>query len=237
MKRFFTIALIVIAVLVVLVYGDVVVNTPTGTLSTTATFTITWSIEGASPTIAGTLKIRNKETNEEVTIDDSLDLTKLSKQWKVSVTPGVYIFVINDGSGEKFSGDFKVINGVPLLPGSSSDGTPAAPAAPAAPAPTAPAGNSPPAQPAGNSPAAPPSPAAKPSPNSGASNSNPQNNSPAVSSSGSHSPKSTSSTTTSNTNSTTNSTTNAPKTSSASTISASFFGFVGIIVFYIVQFI
>ncbi|CAG8785303.1 20933_t:CDS:1, partial [Dentiscutata erythropus] len=162
----------------------VVVNTPTGNISTGALVTITWTINGDAPTIAGSLKIRNKATNEDTTIDEALDLSKSSKQWKVSVQPGQYIFVINDGSGEKFSGNFNVVNGVPLsdAPSDPTDGAPTSPAAtPASPA-AAPAS---PATPAGNSPATAPSSAAKP-PSSGAPNGNP----PAVSSSGSNPAKS-----------------------------------------------
>ncbi|CAG8546248.1 12453_t:CDS:2 [Dentiscutata heterogama] len=113
MSYFSTITLSIIAVLVVLVVSEITVNTPTGTLSTGALATITWVVNGVAPTIAGTLKIRNRATNEDTTIDGALDLSKLSKQWKVDVQPGQYLFVINDGSGEKFSGFFNVISGVP----------------------------------------------------------------------------------------------------------------------------
>ncbi|CAG8742709.1 13926_t:CDS:1, partial [Dentiscutata heterogama] len=165
----------------------VVVNTPTGNISTGALVTITWTITGAAPTIAGSLRIRNKATSEDTTIDETIDLSKLSKQWKVSVQPGQYLFVINDGSGEKFSGNFNVVNGVPLsdVPSDPTDGTPASPASPEPPSPASPATPA-----AGNSPTAAPSPAAKP-PNSGA----PNSNSSAISPSGSNPAKSTGPTT------------------------------------------
>ncbi|CAG8788002.1 27246_t:CDS:1, partial [Dentiscutata erythropus] len=114
----------------------ITVNTPTGTLSTGALATITWAVNGVAPTILGSLKIRNKATNEDTTIEEALDLSKLSKQWKVNVQPGQYLFVINDGSGERFSGNFNVISGVPLsgAPSSPTDGTSAGNAPAAAPA-------------------------------------------------------------------------------------------------------
>ncbi|CAG8610753.1 5905_t:CDS:2, partial [Cetraspora pellucida] len=151
------------------------VNTPTGSLFTNAMATITWSISGAAPTMAAILSVRNKATNEDVVIDSALDLNKLSKQWQVNVPPGDYIFVINDGSGEKFSGTFKVIAGVQF--------------------------------PSNNSPAG--------------------NSAPSPGLSGSQPTKPIGST----------NTTAKAKASSASTISTSFFGLVGVIVFALVQFV
>ncbi|CAG8538982.1 9641_t:CDS:2, partial [Cetraspora pellucida] len=195
------------------------VNTPTGSLFTNAMATITWSVSGAAPTMAAILSVRNKATNEDVVIDNALDLNKLSKQWKVNVPPGEYIFVINDGSGEKFSGTFKVIAGVQLSdnPSSPNDGVPAG---------SSPAVGPPPSPPSSPSPLSPPSPANKPSPNGGG----PSNNSPAGNSApspGSQPTKPIGST----------NTTAKAKASSASTISTSFFGLVGVIVFALVQFV
>ncbi|CAG8482750.1 35596_t:CDS:2 [Racocetra persica] len=150
MNHFFTIALFVIASLVIFVAaGDVMVNTPTGNLFTKAIAKITWTISGPAPAIAAILSVRNKQTNEDLVIDNQLDLNALSKQWEVNVPPGEYFLVINDGSGEKFSGTFKVTAGVPLpgAPSSPNDGTPAGTSEPA---PASPPANKQPSPSGGN---------------------------------------------------------------------------------------
>ncbi|CAG8720313.1 13094_t:CDS:2, partial [Racocetra fulgida] len=55
-----------------------------------------------------------EDTGESTTINDRLDLTLRRLQWKVSVPSGTYVFAINDGTGEKFSGEFQVAQGVPV---------------------------------------------------------------------------------------------------------------------------
>ncbi|CAG8751926.1 23004_t:CDS:2, partial [Cetraspora pellucida] len=84
---------------------------------------ISWDVTDQSPGLLGSLRIQNKNTGESTTINDQLDLTLRRLQWKVSVQPGTYVFAINDGTGEKFSGEFQVAQGTPVGGAKASDAT------------------------------------------------------------------------------------------------------------------
>ncbi|CAG8759202.1 29835_t:CDS:1, partial [Racocetra persica] len=92
----------------------VVINTPIGKVATGARIQIGWDITGQSSGLFGSLHIQNRDTGESTTINDQVDLTLRRLQWKVSVPPGTYVFTINDGTGEKFSGEFQVAQGIPV---------------------------------------------------------------------------------------------------------------------------
>ncbi|CAG8442497.1 152_t:CDS:2 [Acaulospora morrowiae] len=98
---------------------DVVINTPIGKIAHGANILVSWELTGPTPMILGSLRIQNKDTGESMNINDSLDLSIRRLQWRVSVSPGTYILAINDGSGEKFSGEFQVVQGKSLGKGDS----------------------------------------------------------------------------------------------------------------------
>ncbi|KAF0474167.1 hypothetical protein F8M41_024746 [Gigaspora margarita] len=75
---------------------------------------ISWDVKDQAPSLFGSLRIQNKNAGGSITINDKLDLTLRKLQWKVSVSPGTYMFAINDGTGEKFSDEFQVVQGIPV---------------------------------------------------------------------------------------------------------------------------
>jgi hypothetical protein len=113
---------IIFFISVAFVTSDVTINTPIGKIATGARIQISWDITDSAPTLLGSLRIQNKNSGESTTINDQLDLTLRKLQWKVNVQPGTYIFAINDGSGEKFSGEFQVAQGTPVGSGNAGGG-------------------------------------------------------------------------------------------------------------------
>ncbi|RHZ83469.1 hypothetical protein Glove_92g9 [Diversispora epigaea] len=104
---------VVMFLFIIFVKSDITINTPIGNIATGANIQISWDITGSSPTLLGSLRIQNKNTGESTIINDTLDLSARKFQWKVNVSPDSYILAINDGSGDKFSGDFQIVKGKP----------------------------------------------------------------------------------------------------------------------------
>src|ERR1044071_698291 len=90
------------------------INTPTGNISQGAVLPVTWETDGPTPQ-PGTLSVVNRDTQDTKTISDEVDLDAKKLDWTVDVEPGEYHFVLNDGSGEKFSGPFTVVQGTFFL--------------------------------------------------------------------------------------------------------------------------
>ncbi|KAF0520298.1 hypothetical protein F8M41_016426 [Gigaspora margarita] len=106
------ISLVIFTLLVVcvpLVFSDITINTPTGSIFTGSLITINWNIYGQPPTQPVSLTIQNRHTNQITVIDDNLNLQALNKTWNVSVPEGIYFLSINDGKNKKNSSDFTVL--------------------------------------------------------------------------------------------------------------------------------
>ncbi|CAG8503425.1 9690_t:CDS:2, partial [Acaulospora colombiana] len=101
--------------------SNVVINTPIGKIAQGANILISWELSGPTPMLLGSLRIQNKNTGESTNINDSLDLSIRRLQWRVNVSPGTYILAINDGSGERFSGEFQIVQGRTIGEGGSRD--------------------------------------------------------------------------------------------------------------------
>ncbi|CAG8717983.1 15768_t:CDS:2, partial [Gigaspora rosea] len=148
------------------------INTPAGSIAVGDNITITWSYTPSANVLRGTLSIVNSATRSTVVISNDVTLSPQSYTWTVNVPAGTYFLALDDGTGDRFSGTFQVIQGsttaaapsdshtasAPAPSGaassaSSASGSPAAkaPAPAASSGPQAPSGASPPAQPQSSS--------------------------------------------------------------------------------------
>ncbi|CAG8730094.1 33027_t:CDS:2, partial [Racocetra persica] len=113
------------------------VNTPTGNIAKGATIPVTWTYTPGNAA-AGVLRVVNNATGNSQTLNDNLNLATQSYSWLVNVDPAVYYFALNDGTGDKYSGQFTVVQGsgsaasgtAPPQPAQSQSRATSAPAAP-----------------------------------------------------------------------------------------------------------
>ncbi|CAG8808872.1 18785_t:CDS:2, partial [Gigaspora margarita] len=61
-------------------------------------------------TATGILSIVNSGTKDTTIIDNNVPLAPKSYQWKVNVPPGNYYLTLNDGTGDKPTGNFDVFD-------------------------------------------------------------------------------------------------------------------------------
>lgn len=83
-------------------------NTPSGPITQGVKIPITWDTE-APATQPGTLSAIEKSTQNTSLISDTVDINAKTFDWVVNVNPGSYNLAMNDGSGNKFSGEFDVV--------------------------------------------------------------------------------------------------------------------------------
>ncbi|CAG8578730.1 4266_t:CDS:2 [Acaulospora colombiana] len=116
-------------VLDVFVFLVLTVNSPLGFISNGVVYNITWTQSGSEPSGTCALYIINANNSARTTITTSADIASGSYSWKVNVPAGYYYFAINDGTGERDSGDFQVTGGSssasagPNTPASSGQST------------------------------------------------------------------------------------------------------------------
>ncbi|CAG8497857.1 941_t:CDS:2 [Racocetra fulgida] len=96
------------------------VNTPAGYVAVGATITITWTYTPQENPIPGTLRVIGNTTNQIVIISSNINLSAQSYQWTINVPPSTYYFALNDGSGDKYSGTFAVVQLGPVAPNPST---------------------------------------------------------------------------------------------------------------------
>ncbi|CAG8796686.1 28029_t:CDS:2, partial [Gigaspora margarita] len=115
-----------------------VINTPAASVAVGATISIFWSYTPQVNPLPGTLSVIDNRTKNTVVISNTVSLASQSLLWTVNVPAGTYYLAINDGSGEKYSGTFTVIQAKAPAPVASNG-------------PQAPSGASPPTQPQSSS--------------------------------------------------------------------------------------
>ncbi|CAG8598006.1 6755_t:CDS:2, partial [Gigaspora rosea] len=103
-------------------------NTPSNKVAVNANIILTWQYNApataANGTATGILSIVNSGTKDTTVIDQNVPLAPKSYQWKVNVPPGTYYLTLNDGTGDKPTGNFDVFD-------SSAGATPTTGPAPA----------------------------------------------------------------------------------------------------------
>ncbi|CAG8583842.1 44598_t:CDS:2 [Gigaspora margarita] len=118
------------------------INTPAGSVAVGSTITITWSYT-PSNVLRGTLSVVDSTTRNTVLLSRDLPLSSQSYRWTVNVPAGTYYFVLDDGTGDKSSGTFQVIQDSTTAAVSSGSLAPsgAAPSGSPAPSGAAPSGS------------------------------------------------------------------------------------------------
>ncbi|RIB12697.1 hypothetical protein C2G38_1791136 [Gigaspora rosea] len=85
------------------------INNPAGSVANGATITITWSYTPQPNPLPGTLSVIDNTTKNTVIISSTINLSSQSYSWTVNVPAGTYYLALNDGSGDKYSRTFTVI--------------------------------------------------------------------------------------------------------------------------------
>ncbi|KAF0474726.1 hypothetical protein F8M41_024660 [Gigaspora margarita] len=118
------------------------INTPAGSVAVGSTITITWSYT-PSNVLRGTLSVVDSTTRNTVLLSRDLTLSSQSYRWTVNVPAGTYYLVLDDGTGDKSSGTFQVVQDSTTAAVSSGSLAPsgAAPSGSPAPSGAAPSGS------------------------------------------------------------------------------------------------